>query len=245
MNEIIQILRKTNSNLQIVMLPFGGGSGFSYAGLLSEIHKDIEIVVINPPGHLLDPGNPLESIDEMVKLYSAKLTPILKKNCLVFGHSLGGIVTYELCKVLTRTVPIKKIIISSINPPHSFIRTVNLNPGMDNATLVNKCVELGGIPQAFQEEPELIEMFIRGLRGDLVALESYHNHFNGIREKLSIPGVILYGDKDFIVDETGLHQWIDYLDSIEMIRFPGRHFYLFEPVNIKPFGSLLSKHALS
>jgi len=50
MKAVVQVLRKANTPKQMVMFPFGGGSGYSFAGLIGEIDKETEIIVINPPG---------------------------------------------------------------------------------------------------------------------------------------------------------------------------------------------------
>ena len=161
---VVQVVRKANSPKQIVMFPFGGGSGYSYMGLIGEIDRDVEVVVINPPGHLFNTGKPLESIDAMVYLYLKELRPVLKDNCLFFSHSIGALVAYELCKDLEKEMTIKKMIISSVNPPHRVMDTLDMHSQMDTAALINKSAELGGMPEVFENEPELLEMFIEGLR---------------------------------------------------------------------------------
>ncbi len=100
MKGFVQVIRKAKTPKQVVMFPFGGGSGYSYMELISEIPKDTEIIIINPPGHLLNGGKPLESIEEMTYSYSKELRPLLKRNTLFFGHSIGGIAAYEVCKDL-------------------------------------------------------------------------------------------------------------------------------------------------
>ncbi|MCU0289674.1 MAG: thioesterase domain-containing protein, partial [Acidobacteria bacterium] len=177
MNDIVQVLRKAKKasySEQIVMFPFGGGSGYSYSALVNAIEGDAEIIVINPPGHFFNSGKALENIDSMVYLYAKELRRFLKNGSLFFGHSIGGIVAYELCKYFEKSFPIKHLIISSVNPPHSTMMQVDLRSWMDTKTLVEKCTDLGGMPHIFKQEPELLERFISGLRADLKALESYN-----------------------------------------------------------------------
>ncbi len=223
------------------MFPFGGGSGYSYMELIKDIHADAEILVVNPPGRLLDGAKPLESIEAMVYLYSKELRPRLKANPLFFGHSIGGIVAYEICKTLGKECNITKMVISSVNPPHRVLEHVDMHSQMDREELIRKSTAMGGMPHLFQSEPELLEMFILGLRADLKALESYHPGNPEKVEKLNTGAVVLYGEGDYIVNPTVIREWELYLDGSEFIRFPGDHFYLFEERNRKAVARIISR----
>jgi surfactin synthase thioesterase subunit len=242
MKNVVQVMRKANTARQLVMFPFGGGSGYSYMELVKDIETEVEIIVINPPGHLLDGAKPLESIDAMVYLYSKHLRPFLKDNPLFFGHSIGGLVAYEVCKSLLREISIKKMIISSLNPPYRVKDSLDLHSEMDRETLIRKSMQLGGMPQLFKSEPELLEMFITGLRADLKALESYNPERPGNVKKLGVNASVLYSDGDYILDTSNIREWELYLECSEYIPFEGDHFYLFQESNRKAVARIISRH---
>ena len=245
MNGLVQVLRKakkTNHQEQIVMFPFGGGSGYSYSTLANQIDEDVEVIVINPPGHFFNSGKALENIDSMVYLYANELPRFLKNNSLFFGHSIGGIVAYELCKILEKKFHIKRLIISSVNPPHCTMDLVDLRSWMDTETLIRKCTDLGGMPHIFKQESELLESFISGLRADLKALEGYTPPKAENVVKLPINASVLYSDRDYIVKAAQVREWEYYLDCSEFIQFPGDHFYLFDSPNLSSVAQLLSNY---
>lgn len=243
MKNVVQVLRKTNSRKQVVMFPFGGGSGYSYIGLISEIAADIEVLAVNPPGHLFNEGKALESIDAMVHLYARDLRPFLKENSVLFGHSIGGLVTYELCKILEKETRIKQIIVSSVNPPHCTKEYVDLRSDMETAVLVEKCTVLGGIPEIFKQEPELMEFFINGLRADLKALELYHHpRPAGNIDKIKTHAAVLFAHGDYIVDAGKIKEWELYMNCLEFIGFAGHHFYLFEETEKKAVGQCITRY---
>lgn len=246
MKNVVQVIRKVNrpnSDKQVVMFPFGGGSGYSYMGLIDDIDKDIEVVVINPPGHFFDGEKPLENIPAMVYLYSTQLRPLLKENPLFFGHSIGGLVAYEVCKELGKNFPITNMIVSSVNPPHCTMDEVDMHSEMDTETLVRKSTKMGGMPRVFQEEPDMLESFITGLRGDLKALENYTPPNPNDVEKLDVTAAVLYSDRDYIVHPSKLKEWEHYLHCSEYIPFPGDHFYLFETSNRKAVARIITEGA--
>lgn len=242
MKNVVQVIRKANTPRQIVMFPFGGGSGYSYMELVKDIETDVEVIVINPPGRLLDGEKPLESIDAMVYLYSKELRPMLKDNPLFFGHSIGAYVAYDVCQVLAKEIPIKKMIISSANPPHRAKDSVDLHSEMDRETLIKKSTELGGMPQLFKSEPELLEMFITGLRADLKALESYTPEKPESVNKLNVNASVLYSEGDYILDTSNIREWELYLECSEFVLFKGDHFYIFEETNRKAVARIISKY---
>lgn len=243
MNNVVQVIRKTSSSKQVVMFPFGGGSGFSYMGLIENIDRDIEVVVINPPGHFFDGEKPLEHISEMVSLYSTNLRPLLKENPLFFGHSIGGLVAYEVRKKLGNDFNINKMIVSSVNPPHSTRDHVDMHSDMDTDTLVQKSTKMGGMPRIFKEEPAMLESFVNGLRGDLKALENFTPPNPNEVEKIDVTAVVLYSDRDYIVQISELKEWEHYLHCSEFLPFPGDHFYLFHESNKKTVARIIEKEA--
>lgn len=245
MNDIVQVLRKAkkaNQHEQIVMFPFGGGSGYSYSALVNQIGEDVEVIVINPPGHFFNSGKALENIDAMVYLYAKELRRFLKSNPIFFGHSIGGIVAYELCKILEKDFQIKRLVISSVNPPHSTMELVDLRSWMDTETLIQKCTDLGGMPHIFKQEPELLESFINGLRADLKALESYTPPTVENVVKSLINATVLYSDRDYIVKAAQVREWEYYLDCSDFMQFPGDHFYLFDSPNLSSVAQLLANY---
>ncbi len=240
MRSVVQVIKKSGSSKQMVMFPFGGGSGYSFMELVKEITADAEVIVINPPGHMFNNGKPLESIDAMAYLYSRELLPLLKENCLFFGHSIGALVAYEMCRDLERKLNIKKLIISSVNPPHCVMAEVDMHSGMDTPQLIQKSIKMGGMPEIFKEDSDLLEKFIAGLRADLKALERYDGGKWADAGKIGTGGLVLYSDGDYIVDPLKVREWNRYLDCSDFVQFSGDHFYLFEPANLKAVARLLS-----
>lgn len=229
---------------QLIMFPFGGGSGYSFSGLAQSLAKDVEVLGINPPGHFVDASRPLESIEAMTTRYIADLRPVIKNNCVLFGHSLGGLVAYEMCKQLEKRINIKKLIVSSILPPCCASLNVDMTSGMSDEELVARSEAMGGMPQIFLEEPAMMKTFISGLRGDLKALEKYVAAIstNGKQpQKLKTSAVVLYSNDDYIVEEEKMKLWQDYLDCTEITGFPGHHFHLLENPGLKSVTGLLDR----
>lgn len=239
----VQVVRTASSGKQIVMFPFGGGSGYSYMPIIHLFPRDLEVVIINPPGHMINGGKPLEHISEMAACYAKELRDLVHEQTLFFGHSIGGGVAYATICALHDTVEIKHLVISSVLPPHCINDTVDMYANMDDEELIEKCTALGGLPEIFKAEPVLLEGFLYGLRGDLKALENLAAEPKTKPLQLSVNATILYSDKDPIVDLTKLKQWESYLSCSEYVRFTGHHFYLLESHHMPTVAQLLAEKA--
>ncbi len=238
----VQTIRQTGSGKQVVMFPFGGGSGYSYMELINLLDKDIEVLTINPPGHLMNGGIPVETITEMVALYVPELRLLLKPEVLFFGHSIGGLVAYESIKALQSDRSVKRLVLSSVNPPHSVLHKVDLRSDMDKQVLVDRCERLGGLPQVFRDEPDLLDLFLIGLRADLKALE----HYTAPQDPSPLPdcsATYLYSSDDSILDTGTIREWEQYITCKEYIPFTGEHFYLFLPDNRQKVAEILNQRA--
>ncbi len=230
MNRIVNVFKQTGAARQLVMFPFGGGNGFSFVELANQIDRfDREILMINPPGHLFCDQPPLESIDEMVQLYLSQLRPQLKDQIVLFGHSMGGIVAYEICKALEKEKKIVRLFISAVNPPHCILEGLDIHSRMSNAQLIKACDQLGGIRGALGSDQDFLDSFANALRADMVALERYQENVTP-SEKLKTPVTILYSTGDVMTPEK-IKEWDRYVDPGRLIQFSGDHFYLFQPEN--------------
>ena len=244
MSGVVHVLRKGIGVgcRQVVMFPFGGGNGFSYMGLARQVEAGVEVLSVHPPGHLFDGAAPLESIDEMVDLYVEELRPLLRDGVLVFGHSIGSFVGYEICKRLEGEIGIRKLVVSCVNAPHRVLEDLNMDSGMADSQIVEKSASVGGMPEIFMEDPDLLDMFVRNLRADLVALERYSKGKQPDGEMIGTPGVVLYGKDDYTLCEEKIEEWRLFMDCIEILPFKGNHFYLLDQENVAAVGEVINRY---
>lgn len=244
MSDIVHVLKRgqDGDGRQVVMFPFGGGNGFSYMGLARYIEDGVEVLSVHPPGHLFDGSAPLESIGEMVDLYVGALKPLLRDGVLVFGHSIGSFVGYEFCRRMEREVGIRMLIASCVNAPHRVLEDLNMDSGMADRQIVEKSASVGGMPEIFMDDPDLLDMFVRNLRADLKALEGYSRVKKPDGKKIATPGAVLYGKDDYTLCAEKVEEWRLFMDCVEIVPFEGNHFYLFDDANIRGVGEVINRY---
>ncbi|NOR43954.1 MAG: hypothetical protein GQ534_00070 [Candidatus Delongbacteria bacterium] len=229
-NSVIQVLKKSNSNKQLIMLPFAGGHGKSYLSLSEGIKEDIEIVGINPPGSFFCNKNRMNRIESLANLYLEELRPILKEEIIIFGHSMGGAVAYEFLNSIKdhEIKKIKHVFLTGAHPPHTKQKNDDLNSKMNNNEIIAKCIEIGGFPKQLKFEKEFCDVFCKMMKTDLEALENYE--INDSHKLIPIPATICWGKEEELNLEEA-EEWNRYFKIHELKEFAGDHFFIMNENN--------------
>lgn len=149
---------------------------------------------------------------------------------VLFGHSLGGLVAYEVARQMQAMGATPELLIVSAKPPPQVPATLPNLAHLPNERFLREVDELyGGIPKELKAVPELLEMMLPIIRADIVASESYR-HTPGPR--LRCPILVCHGHDDRAVDAAGLSAWGELTEwSLELQGFPGGHFYVYDPAS--------------
>jgi len=238
MADNINYLRRTNSNKQILMFPFAGGHGRSFNELSLFLSKDIEVIGINPPGHMFNSDILQDSISDLVEIYADTLRTSIKSDLILYGHSMGGVVAYEFAKKIGEE-KIKAAVFTGSHPPHSRIQEKIdiLCSTMNDNQIITRCMEYGGFDPVLRDEKEFCEIFCEIMRADLRALEKYEN--NHEEQKTNIPLFVLFGsDEDLDYNEAS--EWNRYFNLQMVKEYPGDHFFIQQEENRKKICNLIN-----
>nr|WP_082103180.1 thioesterase domain-containing protein [Robbsia andropogonis] len=146
----------------------------------------------------------------------------------VFGHSLGGLVCYELsCWLIAQGLPVPRhLFISAIRAPHCSRRARTLHD-LPDAELVDELRRLNGTPKAILDNPALLGFFLPALRADLALSETYVHHATA---PLDIPITVFSGQRDPYVDADEISAWHGHTEhAFSWHRMDGDHFYINTP----------------
>lgn len=147
---------------------------------------------------------------------------------LIFGHSMGSIILFELVKKLqiyNYPLPLH-VFFSGCLPP----KYINNLPKIYNAPLgvfKSEILKLGGTPKEVFDNKTLSNIFVPIMRADYKLIETYV--YEEILEKLHCNASIFYGSNDDMTTEVFLFEWGKYIDGkIDYYCFEGNHFYVNE-----------------
>jgi surfactin synthase thioesterase subunit len=217
---------RPDAAFRLFCLPHAGGAPVTFFPWVAQFSQDIEIVCLQYPGRSHRLGEPAStSVRQLVDDILQEIDDLSPKPFAFYGHSLGGIVAFELTRALRRlgrTGP-HHLYIGASRPPQiaSSRPLIHMLPDGEFISAVNS--RYGGIPAAIASDAGAMEMFLPGLRGDFTAYETYQFQPS---EPLDIPMTIFGGAQDTAVSPDCLEGWRQHTDAAFDIQLlPGGHFF--------------------
>ena len=218
--------RRSAAALRLFVFPYAGGRASAFRTWGGGLPEAVEVLALQPPGREQRLAErPLESVPEAVEAFLPAVLPLCDRPFAFFGHSLGGLLAYELTRALrARGAPLPvHFFASGSRAPHAPLpeRPVHVLSGQ---AFLDRLQALGGTPQAVLDCRELMELFTPMLLADFRMSETYRAEHP---EPLPMPLSILGGTEDAEVRPERLAAWAEVAGAgSELLWFPGGHFFL-------------------
>jgi medium-chain acyl-[acyl-carrier-protein] hydrolase len=216
--------------VKLLCLHHAGGSPSSFRPWIDELPPNVELLPVRLAGRDARLREaPATSVAAIVEPLARAIEPLFAEHeVVIFGHSLGALLGFELARELRRArlgAP-KLLIVSGRNAPGTG-RPLALHQ-LDDRRLVAEVQSIyGGIPPQILNEPELLALTLPVLRADLTVNETYEL---GDEEPLDCPLRAYGGDDDPHVGKVGLESWARHTRAdFAWEQYPGDHFYLAPP----------------
>ncbi len=212
--------------MNIFCLPFAGGAGYSYDLFKKNSPDYLNFISIELPGRgnrILEPL--LKDVHLMVEDIWDQISENLEKPYLLYGHSMGSLLSYLLVrKIIKEGKPRPEhIFLSGCRPP-STIEDMKKRHLLSEQEFYDELKEIGGMPDMILEDKELLKFFTPVLRADFEAIEKYKH----VKEApLDLPITVILGS-----EENKAWELIDEWKSItrekpEVLRMEGNHFFIY------------------
>jgi len=161
---------------RLFCFPFAGGSAPVFAGWGERLKPDIEVWAAHPRGRgMRFRETPDLNTGAMVGDFLFGLRGLLDLPFVFYGHSLGGLLAFELTRQLqAQGLPLPKgLFVGATVPPHLGLIHEEIHHLPDQQFVSAIQDRYAGIPEAVLREPELMEMFLPALKADFAAYERY------------------------------------------------------------------------
>jgi surfactin synthase thioesterase subunit len=216
------------NTINLFCFPFAGGNKYSYRVYEENASPKLKIRTLEYPGRGFRIKEPLiTDMESLVADSLRRISPLIKGTpYAIYGHSLGGIVAYLLCRKIFETPDMAR-------PMHLFI-TGTMGPGcrkrkelqrhlLPRTEFVEEIRNLDGCPEEVLANDELLSYFEPLLRADFQVSETYHY----IHEKpLDLPITVIAGtEEDMSDEEIGTWQ-LETTQPVEFRRMKGKHFFI-------------------
>jgi medium-chain acyl-[acyl-carrier-protein] hydrolase len=214
------------AQVRLFCLPYAGGGAWSFRPWANELPVTIEVCAVELPGRgarMQEP--PFTRLEDLLRSLLPVLMPYLDKPFALFGHSMGGLISFELARWLRRDY--------QLSPTHLFIsgRRAPQIPNRDRPIhalpedqLLEKLGELNGTPDHILQNRELMQLVLPTLRADFAVIETY-SYFP--EAPLTCPITVFGGLQDPTITPDELEVWHEHTSHrFALHLLPGNHFFL-------------------
>jgi medium-chain acyl-[acyl-carrier-protein] hydrolase len=219
--------RNPRPRLRLYCVPHAGGGASLFRRWQSELPEDLEVCGIQLPGRENRSREPpLSDLASIVWGLGQALHPTaLSGPFVLFGHSMGALIAFELVRWLQEHHRIRPVhlIVSGCNAPH--VRGPKPTPAdRDDAALFAELRRLRGTDPILLNNSEFVDLLLPRFRADYMAYRLYE-YSDG--PPLNCPITACGGIHDSDVTREGLQAWEKHtVAGFELRLFPGDHFYL-------------------
>jgi surfactin synthase thioesterase subunit len=198
--------RVANPSLRVIAFPHAGGSAAMYHPMSAATPADWELLILDLPGRgKRYAEEPISATPALVARVVEDVRPWLDIPVALFGHSLGAILAAEVGRACEQLgTPPVWVGVSGRVAPILQAHTRRLND-LDDASLLVEVLALGGTPDRLTEISELRAHFLRVVRADLAALDSYQPAPD--RAALGCPLTAFAGTSDVWAPPTTMRPW--------------------------------------
>jgi medium-chain acyl-[acyl-carrier-protein] hydrolase len=214
-----------DAKLRLFCLPFAGGGTLSFRAWSADL-PHVELCPIQLPGRerrLTEA--PYNRIEPLIQALTEAILPALDRPYALFGHSMGGLIAFELVRSLRRSHQPQPshLFVSGCRPP----QVPDVNPpihALPDAEFVQQLRRYNGTPEAVLTHPELMALLLPTLRADFAIVENY---VYSPEPPLNCPITLFGGLQDTIVAPQSLPSWqVQTAVDFSQHFLPGDHFFL-------------------
>ncbi|MEO0884324.1 MAG: alpha/beta fold hydrolase [Cyanobacteria bacterium J06634_6] len=220
--------RQVRAKLRLFCFAYAGGSAWIFRPWAKQLPANVEVCAIELPGRgkrLVEPA--LTDLNDIIRSLGPQLLPLLDLPFACFGHSMGALIAFELCRWLRRTVQLSPahVWVSAARAPQLSIPPPLMHQ-LPKQDFINRLKQYQGTPISVLNNLELMDLMLPTLRADFTVLETYAYQ---PRAPFTFPVTGFWGEQDSIVSQADVAAWQVHTTQFELAAIAGDHFFMQQP----------------
>lgn len=213
----------------LVLFPHAGAGAAAYLRLARSLAEVSRPLIVRLPGRESRLGEaPFTGIRQVVRTLAPVLQPRLGRDFLLYGHSMGALIAFEMARLLSLAYGMTpgRLIVSGMEAPQDCVA------GRDRHLLTDEKLwqvvhEMGGLPPEVAGEPGMRQMILPVLRADFQITDEYPFR---VAPRLNCPISAFAGATDGELAPSAMLGWQAHTQGeFEHAVFTGEHFFNLDP----------------
>jgi medium-chain acyl-[acyl-carrier-protein] hydrolase len=220
----IKLRQNKQPLLRLFCFPYAGGNSSTYAKWIDSLPPHIELICIQPPGRATRIfETPYNDMTTLVSDLYCSMKHLLDKPYVVFGHSLGSKVAYELlCQIQSKRQNMPERLIVSGSAAAHCKKEPKMHWAKSDIGFIKELKRLQGTPEGFFQHEELVTLLLPMLKADFQISDLYRAD----EIKLQCPINVLSGSTDTIPYSDLIAWQALTTHKITLKSIEGNHFYI-------------------
>ena len=222
---LVRWRRNPKARFRLFCFPHAGAGASAFKSWPGQLPLEVEICAVQLPGRETKLREaPITDLTGLVQKLAEVVSPYLDKQFGFFGHSMGGLVSFELARRLRseRKAGPVRLFISAYRAPQLPDPDTPIHELPDAAFLADLRMLYGTAHSGWQDA-ELIELYLPVLRADLAVCETYAYATD---DPLDCPITVYGGLEDQKVKREELAAWrVQTRCAFDLRMIPGNHFF--------------------
>lgn len=226
-NKAIIEFSRNHSSYNLFCFHYAGAGASVFNKWGDYFKSQINVLAIQLPGRENRFNETLiDSVEAIVKhLFDKIIGFISNKPYYFFGHSFGGLISFELANLIqVRKLPMpKSLFISGCRAPHYKHYTKQIH-NLEEDDVIAALAEYGGTSTFLLENKELMKLYLPQICADFKACATYQYVD---KPPLLCPIRVFGGKEDPDITNQHLQGWSKYtISDFQVHLFKGGHFFL-------------------
>lgn len=213
------------ARLRLFCFPYAGGNETTFRTWQQNLPEAIEVLPIQLPGRgtrIKEPA--FTRLAPLAQALSQSLRPEMELPFAFFGHSMGGLIAFELARQLRREggpLPVHLFISAKCCPKQADDLSTGEIPDKELIQILRR---YEGTPREVLENAELMQLLLPVIRADMELCNTY---VCDPEPPLPSPITAFGGLEDHVSGRPCLEGWRNYTsDRFTLRMFPAGHFFL-------------------
>lgn len=213
-----------SADIKLICFTYAGGGVSIYTPWKDKLADNVELNIVQLPGRGTHFSNKLiDDMDELVSALLPKISGLLQHNYVIYGHSLGSRVGFELVRLAMSKgfpAPLHFFASGSASPKSKALGGHLYD--LPDEQFIEELKKMNGTPKEILASKELMSLIMPTLRADFKIAEQYV-----CDRAFSIPtGVTVLGGKQDKISSEKLKLWGEFFSSMEIEMCDGDHFFI-------------------